>query len=65
MLGAYGWWQWLRGGERHTGLYTVEALDLTAVVHVAMLGMSVTGLASWRRELASGAVTGAAGRAAA
>ncbi len=128
VLAGWGWWQWLRGGERHTGrrmgragartlvvlvalvvpftwgltvllsrahdiaplwdalttalslaaqwllnakqienwyfwiaadlvyipLYTVKALDLTAVVYTLLLGMCLFGLRAWRRETGTG-----------
>lgn len=47
------WYLWIAADLVYVPLYTVKALNLTAVVYVLMLGMCVAGLASWRRELAA------------
>lgn len=47
------WYLWIAADLVYIPLYTVKALDLTAVVYVLMLGMCVAGLVSWRREVAA------------
>jgi len=43
------WLFWLATDVIYVPLYLVKGLDLTAVVYVLFFGMSVLGLASWRR----------------
>lgn len=47
------WYLWIAADLVYVPLYTVKALDLTAVVYVMMLGMCLVGLVSWRQELAA------------
>jgi nicotinamide mononucleotide transporter len=46
------WYFWIAADLIYVPLYTVKALDLTAIVYLLFLGMSLIGLRSWRSELA-------------
>jgi nicotinamide mononucleotide transporter len=45
------WYLWIAADLVYIPLYTVKALDLTAMVYVLMLGMCLVGLRAWHREL--------------
>jgi nicotinamide mononucleotide transporter len=47
------WWLWIASDLVYVPLYTVKALDLTAIVYALLLVMCLVGLRSWRRELAA------------
>ncbi|MDI5969051.1 nicotinamide riboside transporter PnuC [Streptomyces sp. SL13] len=47
------WYLWIVADVVYVPLYTVKALDLTAIVYVMMLAMCLVGLRSWHRELAA------------
>jgi nicotinamide mononucleotide transporter len=46
------WYFWIAAHLVYVPLYTIKALDLTAIVYLLFLGMSLIGLRSWRSELA-------------
>lgn len=46
LLALYGWWAWLRGGDRHSVL-AVSATSRTQWVALAATGVALTGLLVW------------------
>jgi nicotinamide mononucleotide transporter len=45
------WWFWIAADIVYVPLYAYKHLYLTTVLYVVFLGLSVTGLVSWRRDL--------------
>jgi len=45
------WWFWILADVVYVPLYAYKHLYLTTVLYVVFLGLSVTGLLAWRRDL--------------
>jgi nicotinamide mononucleotide transporter len=46
------WWFWIIADVIYVPLYAYKHLYLTTVLYVVFLGLSIIGLAAWRRDLA-------------
>jgi len=53
------WAFWIAADVVYIPLYVVKRLDLTAIVYVLFLGLSVAGVRAWRRALRPGSVVAA------